>query len=637
MTTNVGKQTQGNFNYQNMLEAVATNVFYCDKDLVITYVNEKSKLTLKVIEEQIKATFGKGVDDIVGSSIDDFHKNPAHQRKVLANPKNFPFNSEIQFAGLILDLNINPVYDGKNIEGYIVNWEEISDKKNAEAKAQRAQNMVDKSPINTMLADVDGKLIYMNEKSFATLKTLEEHLPDKVENLVGQSVDIFHRNPAHQRKIFSDAKNLPHQAVIDFGGEKLDLLVSPVMDENGTYIGPMVTWEVVTQKLETEYKAQRAQNMLDKAPINIMLADPDGKIQYVNDSTVSTLKAVEKDLPIKLTEMEGTVIDVFHRNPKGPRNIIKNPNNLPHKAIIDFAGEKLDLLISAINDEKGNYLGPMVTWALVTEKVKLVDELTETSTRLASASEELLQVANVMSANAEETSSQSTNASAASEEITQGIQVVATNMEEMTASIKEITKATNESSNKSNEAMGVATEANTIINQLGERSTDIGNIIKVITSIAQQTNLLALNATIEAARAGEAGKGFAVVANEVKELAKQTAVATEDISKKIEGIQKDSDGAVVSIQQVTEAIEQLNSHATSIASSMEEQAATTSEVSRVVVEASEGVKQITTNISQVSEAAGETGKGAGQTQEAAQELNQIATALKTLVDQIQIS
>lgn len=517
MNANAGKQDQGNFNYKNMLEAVATNVFYCDKDLVITYVNEKSKQTLKQIDEQIKDTFGKGVDDIVGSSIDDFHKNPAYQRKILANPKNFPFNAEIEFAGLILDLNINPVYDGKNIEGFIVNWEEISDKKIAEANAQRAQNM------------------------------------------------------------------------------------------------------------------------LDKAPINIMLSDPDGKIQYVNESTVNTLKAVEKDLPVKLSDMEGTIIDVFHRNPKGPRNIIKNPNNLPHKAIIDFAGEKLDLLISAINDEQGNYLGPMVTWALVTEKVKLIEELTETSTRLASASEELLQVANVMSANAEETSSQSTNATAASEEITQGIQVVATNMEEMTASIKEITKATNESSSKSNEAMGVATEANTIINQLGERSTDIGNIIKVITSIAQQTNLLALNATIEAARAGDAGKGFAVVANEVKELAKQTAVATEDISKKIEGIQKDSDGAVVSIQTVTEAIEQLNNHAVSIASSMEEQAATTSEVSRVVVEASEGVKQITTNISQVSEAAGETGKGAGQTQEAAQELNQIANSLKNLVNQIQIS
>ena len=178
----------------------------------------------------------------------------------------------------------------------------------------------------------------------------------------------------------------------------------------------------------------------------------------------------------------------------------------------------------------------------------------------------------------------------------------------------------------------MAQDANSIVQALGESSMDIGNVIKVITSIAQQTNLLALNATIEAARAGEAGKGFAVVANEVKELAKQTATATEDISKKIEAIQEDSQSAVGSIKTITDAIDELNAIASNIATSVEEQAATTSEVTRIVQESATGVEQITQNIGQVSTAASELEKGANQTNDSARNLNEVAQKLTDLVN-----
>jgi methyl-accepting chemotaxis protein len=209
-------------------------------------------------------------------------------------------------------------------------------------------------------------------------------------------------------------------------------------------------------------------------------------------------------------------------------------------------------------------------------------------------------------------------------------------MEQMVSAIREITKTTNEAASMTNEAMRLAESTNKIIHQLGESSMDIGNVIKVISTIAQQTNLLALNATIEAARAGEAGKGFAVVANEVKELAKQTATATSEITKKIEAIQNDSKGAVDAISEITSAIEKVNGYTSNIAASVEEQAATTNEVTRIVGESAEGVKQISENITQVSQAAANTGKDAGLAQQAAKGVEDTAELLKKYVSRLKL-
>lgn len=172
--------------------------------------------------------------------------------------------------------------------------------------------------------------------------------------------------------------------------------------------------------------------------------------------------------------------------------------------------------------------------------------------------------------------------------------------------------------------------------KLGESSAGIGNVIKVITSIAQQTNLLAPNATIEAARAGEAGKGFAVVANEVKELAKETAKATEEISHKIQAIQTDTKGAVAVIQQISAVINQINDISNTIASAAEEQTATTNEIARNVGEAAKGSSQIAENIVAVANTARSTKEAASDSQNAAQELARMASGLHDLVNQFQM-
>ncbi|HUB79362.1 MAG TPA: methyl-accepting chemotaxis protein [Bryobacteraceae bacterium] len=250
---------------------------------------------------------------------------------------------------------------------------------------------------------------------------------------------------------------------------------------------------------------------------------------------------------------------------------------------------------------------------------------------LASSSEELTAVSHQMAGNAEETATQANVVSAASEQVSRNVATVASGGEQMQSSIREIAKNANEAARVAKNAVHSATATNVTVTKLGESSTEIGNVIKVITSIAQQTNLLALNATIEAARAGEAGKGFAVVANEVKELAKQTAKATEEISQKIEAIQGDTKAAVGAIGEITTVINQINDISNAIASAVEEQTVTTNEINRSMAEAAKGVGDISKNITGVAVAAKDTTQGANNTQKAAQELTQMASRLQGLV------
>jgi methyl-accepting chemotaxis protein len=262
-----------------------------------------------------------------------------------------------------------------------------------------------------------------------------------------------------------------------------------------------------------------------------------------------------------------------------------------------------------------------------------VSGIAETAQTLASASRELTSVSQQMAANAEQTAAQANVASAAAEQVSKNVTTVSTGAEEMGASIKEIAKNAHEAAKVATTAVKVAERTNATVAKLGESSAEIGNVIKVITSIAQQTNLLALNATIEAARAGEAGKGFAVVANEVKELAKQTARATEDISRKIEAIQSDTKGAVEAIGQIGKIINQINDIQTTIASAVEEQTATTGEITRNVSEAAKGSGEIAQNINGVAQAARSTTEGASDTKRSADELSQMALNLQQLVGQ----
>jgi methyl-accepting chemotaxis protein len=286
-------------------------------------------------------------------------------------------------------------------------------------------------------------------------------------------------------------------------------------------------------------------------------------------------------------------------------------------------------------DGQKDELGEMTHWLNDSmEKLRsTIGHVASSAQSVTVAVEGLNAVSQQMSANSEETSSQATVVSSSTEQVTSSLETVASSTEQMSSNIKEIAKSIGQATQVAGEAVKMAQSTNQTVSKLGESSVEIGNVIKVIMSIAQQTNLLALNATIEAARAGDAGKGFAVVAHEVKELANQTAKATEDISRKIEAIQAHTAESVAAIAKISEIIVQINDISRNIAVSIEEQNATTNEISRNISEGARGSGEIASNISGVAQAAQNTSVGARNVQKAAEELRGMSTGLTKLVDQ----
>jgi methyl-accepting chemotaxis protein len=255
----------------------------------------------------------------------------------------------------------------------------------------------------------------------------------------------------------------------------------------------------------------------------------------------------------------------------------------------------------------------------------------ESATELSSSSERYAAVSANMAGAVEQTASRAQIATATADEVSRNVGTVSTGTDEMTLSIREISVNAAEAARVAADAMTVAAETTQTVTKLGDSSAEIGNVIKVITGIAEQTNLLALNATIEAARAGEAGKGFAVVATEVKDLAQETAKATEDIAARIAAIQSDTAGAVEAISRISEVIEKVNGYQTTIASAVEEQTATTQEMGRNVSQAAAGSAEIAQNLTGISEAAQDSTAGIRESQAAAADLARMSQQLQDAV------
>jgi methyl-accepting chemotaxis protein len=413
------------------------------------------------------------------------------------------------------------------------------------------------------------------------------------------------------------------------GDDKVDVAERHGVDELSQMTKAMIALK------GTVSEAFRLKQMVDEMPVNIITADPknDFSINYINKTSIGTLRPLEHLLPAKAADLLGKSIDIFHKNPSHQRRILADPKNLPWAAKIKLGPETLDLQVSAIMDKDGSYIGPMLSWTVVTKQVELAGKVAEVVKSVAAASNELKSTAESMSATAEETSRQATTVAAASEQATTNVQTVASAAEELSSSIAEISRQVAESASIAGQAVDEAGRTNATVQSLAEAAQKIGQVVELINDIASQTNLLALNATIEAARAGEAGKGFAVVASEVKNLANQTAKATEEIAAQINEMQTTTNGAVGAIQGISGTIGRISEIATSIASAVEEQGAATQEIARNVQQAAAGTQDVSANIGGVTQAAGETGAGASQVLSAADELSRQSAQLQTEIDQ----
>ncbi|MFD2166504.1 methyl-accepting chemotaxis protein [Thalassotalea euphylliae] len=369
---------------QGALDQSLTAFMMIDRDFNVTYVNQA---TMKLLEKheavfQMKwPEFRAEKSSIIGSCIDMFHVKPEHQRKLLADPSNLPYQTDIQIEFLTIELNVTAINDAEgNYIGNSLEWQDVTEVRQQENKAVQLQGAVDQSNTPSMFIDRDFNITYANKATFTLLKKHEQTFAEKwpgfkasEEQLIGSCIDMFHVNPDHQRNLLADPSNLPWKTDIKIADLTFELNVTAINDAQGNYIGNALEWQDVTEARNKAIQVGRLMSAVEGMTTNLMMADTKGNIVYANPSVLNMLRRreveLQKSLPaFKVDTIVGSNFDIFHKNPAHQQNLLGNPDNLPYNTEISVGGLVFELIAIALKDDDGNHVGNAVQWLDLTEQ-----------------------------------------------------------------------------------------------------------------------------------------------------------------------------------------------------------------------------------------------------------------------------
>ena len=577
-----------NSRIKSALDVCQANVMMADTNYNIVYINDAVQKMLKGNEDKLRTALPSfNADTLVGTSIDTFHKNPAHQRGMLDQLTSV-YKTKLEIAGLNFNLIATPVFDEDNNRlGTIVEWQDVTaelarlkeEKALADSNA-RVKQALDNVATCAMVADENNNIIYTNDAVQEMLRIAESDLRKDLphfnaNDILGKNVDIFHKNPAHQQNLLAKLSST-YKTQIVVGGRTFALTANPITSDDGKRLGTVVEWLDRTSEVAIEKEVE---------------AIIEG--------------AAAGDLSVRLTEEDKSG---FFKTLSGGLNEIVSIA----EGVIEDTVEILDAL--AHGD-----LTKRITTEYQGSFDKLKRDANQTAEKLTEVIGRIEDSANTVATGSEEIAQGNADLSQRTEEQASSLEETASSMEEMTSTVRQnadnartANQLAQEAETKASSGGDIVGKAVSSMAEINESSKKISDIIGVIDEIAFQTNLLALNAAVEAARAGEQGRGFAVVAGEVRNLAQRSAAAAKEIKDLIrDSVTKVEDGTSLvnqsgeMLNEIVEAVRKVNETIADISVASEEQSSGIEQVNKAITQMDEMTQQNAALVEEAS-AAGES-------------------------------